>query len=76
MTSNCLIDGTMTAVFRIENELAVTMTAQRNYHKMKFNQQYKAQQNGRNYHSVAVSYTVASREFVRQIPNTTAPKLL
>ena len=27
-------------------------------------------------HSVAVSYTVASREFVRQIPNTTAPKLL
>ena len=33
---------------------------------------YKAQQNGWNYHSVVVSYTVASREFVRQIPNTTA----
>jgi len=28
------------------------------------------------FHSAAVSYTVASREFVRQIPNTTAPKLL
>ena len=27
-------------------------------------------------HSVAVSYTVASREFVRQIPNTTALQLL
>lgn len=29
------------------------------------------------YHRRAgLSYTVASREFVRQIPNTTAPKLL
>ena len=42
MTSNCLIDGTMTAVFRIENELAVTMTAQQNYKKMNYYQQYKA----------------------------------
>ena len=74
MTSNCLIDGTMTAVFRIENELAVTMMAQRKNQDMKYYQQHKAQQNGWNQHSVAVSYTVASREFVRQIPNTTALK--
>ena len=32
-----------------------------------YNQQYKAQQNGWNHHSVAVSYTVASREFVNII---------
>ena len=34
------------------------MTAQQNNQKMKYYQQYKAQQNGRNYHSVAVSYTL------------------
>ena len=37
---------------------------------------YKTKLNGWKYHSVAVSYTVASREFVRQIPDTTAQKLL
>ena len=42
MISNCLIDGTMTAFFRIENELAITMTAQGNYQKINYNQQYKA----------------------------------
>ena len=46
MTSNCLIDGTMTAVFRIENELAVTMMAQRKNQDMKYYQQHKAQQTG------------------------------
>jgi len=71
-----LIDGTVTANFETINKTAVTMTAQRNFRKINYNQQYKAQQNGWNQHSMAVSYTVASREFVRQIPNTTAPKLL
>ena len=42
MTSNCLIDGTMTANFETINKTAVTMTAQRNYRKMNSNQKYKA----------------------------------
>ena len=41
-TSNCLIDGTMTANFETINKTAVTMTAQRNYRKMNYNQKYKA----------------------------------
>ena len=42
MILNCLIDGTMTAFFRIKNELAVTMTAQVNYQKINNYYQYKA----------------------------------
>ena len=42
MILNCLIDGTMTAFFRIKNELAVTMTAQVNYQKINYYYQYKA----------------------------------
>ena len=42
MTSNCLIDGTMTANFETINKTAVTLTAQQNYKKIKINQQYKA----------------------------------
>ena len=42
MTSNCLIDGTMTANFETIYKTAVTLTAQQNYKKMKYYQQYKA----------------------------------
>ena len=42
MTSNCLIDGTMTANFETINKTAVTLMAQQNYKKMKYYQQYKA----------------------------------
>ena len=46
MISNCLIDGTMTANYETIYKTAVTLTAQQNYKKMKYYQQYKAQQNG------------------------------
>ena len=42
MTSNYLIDGTMTANFETINKTAVTLTAQQNYKKMKYYQQYQA----------------------------------
>ena len=41
-TSNCLIDGMMTANFDTLNKTAVTLTAQQNYQKMNYYQQYKA----------------------------------
>ena len=42
MTSNCLIDGTMTANFETIYKTAVTLTAQQTYQKMNYYQQYKA----------------------------------
>ena len=72
MTSNCLIDGTMTAFFKIVNENAVTMTARQNYQKMNTISSIRQTESVLYHRRAGLSYTVASREFVRQIPNTTA----
>ena len=76
MILRCSVDIKVLSFSRKETDCDSIMMSQQSNQKKKKKLPYKAQQNGRNYYSVAVSYTVASREFVRQIPNTTAQLLL
>ena len=64
----------MTANFETINKTAVTLTAQQNYKKMKYYQQYKATESVLYYHRAGLSYNVASIGFVKPKPTAETPK--
>jgi len=66
-----LIDGTMTANFKTDIKIDGKMPS---YQDSIIINSIRQTESVSYYHRAGLSYTVASREFVRQIPNTSALK--